>query len=195
MWITKTAVFSILQWNFTVTLHPTNKSISRSFHVTIMILSLGYGLDDEGFTVRLPAGAGSFLFNTASRTAPEPTQPPIQWAPGALFVGVKRPGREANHSPPFSAEVKECVEIYLHSPNTPSWRGAQKKAKGQLYCLLLPLLPACNSPICSTYQSLARGCVWLLLIYAISKSVARIFPSHLINNVNECLIVNKIKKL
>jgi hypothetical protein len=34
-------------------------------------------------------------------------------------------GREADHSPQFSAEVKEWVELYLHSPNTPSWRGAQ----------------------------------------------------------------------
>jgi hypothetical protein len=34
-------------------------------------------------------------------------------------------GREADHSPPSSAEVKEWVELYLHSPNTPSWRGAQ----------------------------------------------------------------------
>jgi hypothetical protein len=34
-------------------------------------------------------------------------------------------GREADHSPPSSAEVEECVELYLHSPNTPSWRGAQ----------------------------------------------------------------------
>jgi hypothetical protein len=31
------------------------------------------------------------------------------------------------NSPPSSAEVKECVELYLHSPNTPSWRGAQLK--------------------------------------------------------------------
>jgi hypothetical protein len=35
------------------------------------------------------------------------------------------PGREADHSPPSSAEIKEWVELYLHSPNTPSWRGAQ----------------------------------------------------------------------
>jgi hypothetical protein len=34
-------------------------------------------------------------------------------------------GREADHSPPSSAEVKEGVELYLHSPNAPSWRGAQ----------------------------------------------------------------------
>jgi hypothetical protein len=45
-----------------------------------------------------------------------PTQPPLQWVAGALSLGVKRPEREADHSPPSSAEVKECVELYLHSP-------------------------------------------------------------------------------
>jgi hypothetical protein len=25
-------------------------------------------------------------------------------------------GRKADHTPPSSAEVKECVELYLHSP-------------------------------------------------------------------------------
>jgi hypothetical protein len=54
------------------------------------------------------------------------TQPPIQWKPGAPSLGIKRPGREADHSPPSSAEVKG-VELYHHSPNTPSWRGAQLK--------------------------------------------------------------------
>jgi hypothetical protein len=56
-----------------------------------------------------------------------PTQPPIYWSPGSLSLGVKRPGREADHSPPSSAEVKERVELYFHSPNTPSWRSAQLK--------------------------------------------------------------------
>jgi len=49
---------------------------------------------------------------------------PIQWVPGALSLGVKCPRHEANHSPPSSAKVKERVVLYLHSPNTPSWRGA-----------------------------------------------------------------------
>jgi hypothetical protein len=41
------------------------------------------------------------------------------------------------YSPSGSAEVKECVQLYLHSPDTPSWRGAQlKKAQGQLYLYL-----------------------------------------------------------
>jgi hypothetical protein len=56
-----------------------------------------------------------------------PTQLPIQWVPGALFLGLKLLGREADHSPPSCAEVKEWVGLHLHSPNTPSWRGAQLK--------------------------------------------------------------------
>jgi hypothetical protein len=84
---------------------------------------LSYGLDDRGFESR--QGLGIFLFTTASRPALGTTQPPIQWVPGALSLRVKRPGGEADHLPPTSAEVKECVELYFHSPNTPSWCGAQ----------------------------------------------------------------------
>jgi hypothetical protein len=60
-------------------------------------------LDDRGFETRKGLG---FLFTTASRLALGRTQPPIQWAPGALSLGVKRPEREAEHSLPSSAEVK-----------------------------------------------------------------------------------------
>jgi hypothetical protein len=49
----------------------------------------------------MPAGTGNFLFATVG-----PTQPPVQGVPGDLSLGVKRPGREADHSPLFSAEVK-----------------------------------------------------------------------------------------
>jgi hypothetical protein len=68
---------------------------------------LGYGLDDRGSSARFPAGAGIFLFTTASRMVLRPTQPPIQWVPGALSLGVKRPGSEADHSLPTSVDVKE----------------------------------------------------------------------------------------
>jgi hypothetical protein len=53
-------------------------------------------------------GLGIFLFTTASRTALGPIQPPIQWIPGALSLGIKWPWREADHSPPSSAEVKNA---------------------------------------------------------------------------------------
>jgi hypothetical protein len=48
------------------------------------------------------------------------TQPPVQWASGALSPGVKRPGHEVDHSPPTSAEVKK-VWIYTSTPHMPSW--------------------------------------------------------------------------
>jgi hypothetical protein len=51
---------------------------------------------------------GIFLFTTAPRTALRPTQPPIQWVPGALSLGVKWPGRKADHSPSSIAEVKNA---------------------------------------------------------------------------------------
>jgi hypothetical protein len=74
---------------------------------------------------------GIFLFTNMSRMALGLTQPPIQWVPEALSLGVKQPGHEVDHSPPSDVKVKECMELYLHSPNTPSWRGAQlKKSTG-----------------------------------------------------------------
>jgi hypothetical protein len=63
---------------------------------------------------------GIFLFTTASRTFLEPTQPPIQWVPGALSLRVKRPGREAD---------------------MPSWRADQLKAQGQIYLHLFTFYP------------------------------------------------------
>jgi hypothetical protein len=48
-----------------------------------------------------------FLFTTTSETALEPTQPPIEWAKGNLSLGVKGPGRVADHSSPSSADFKE----------------------------------------------------------------------------------------
>jgi hypothetical protein len=47
-----------------------------------------------------------FLYCTASRPALGLTHSPIQCVPGALSPGVKQPRREADHSPPSSAEVK-----------------------------------------------------------------------------------------
>jgi hypothetical protein len=84
--------------------------------------------------VRSLAGAEEFSSSPASRPALGPTQPPIQWVPGGPFLGGKaRPGRDTDHSPPSSAEVKNKRERYLPTPQTPTWR-----VEGQL---ILPLYP------------------------------------------------------
>jgi hypothetical protein len=46
-----------------------------------------------------------------------PTQPPVQWVVGGPFPGGKvRPGCDADHSPPSSAEVVSELELYILSP-------------------------------------------------------------------------------
>jgi hypothetical protein len=81
---------------------------------------------------------GATLSFTASGTALGPIQPPIQWVSGALSLAVKRTGREADHSTPCSAEVKECVELYLYSPiRLHDVVFSLKKAEGQLYLYLI----------------------------------------------------------
>jgi hypothetical protein len=86
----------------------------KSKLVLLMIMATGWTIIVLGFHSQW--GLGIFFFTTASRTALGPTHPPIQRVPGALSLGIKRPGREADQSPPSSAEVKECMELYLHSP-------------------------------------------------------------------------------
>jgi hypothetical protein len=39
---------------------------------------------------------------------------PVQWVPEALSPGVKRPGREADHATPTSADVK--LWLYTSTP-------------------------------------------------------------------------------
>jgi hypothetical protein len=73
-------------------------------------IATGYRLDGRGVRVRVRVGA---RFVSSPRCPDRfwgPTQPPIQWVPW-----VKRPGREAVHSPPTSAEVKNKW-IYTSTP-------------------------------------------------------------------------------
>jgi hypothetical protein len=68
-------------------------------------IAIGYGLDDRGVGIRVPVG--SRVFSKSSRPALGPTKLPIQEVSGALSPGVKRQGREADLSPPASAEIKK----------------------------------------------------------------------------------------
>jgi hypothetical protein len=70
-------------------------------------LTLGYGLDDWDSRVRFPAGAGNFSLHhcVQNSSGAQPASYPM--GTRGSFPGVKRPGREADHSPPSSSEVKE----------------------------------------------------------------------------------------
>jgi hypothetical protein len=74
----------------------------------------GYGLDDRGVGVRVPVG---------SRIFSSPRRPDQLWGPPSLYpigagdlsLGVKRPGREVDHSPLTNTEVKK-MWIYTSTP-------------------------------------------------------------------------------
>jgi hypothetical protein len=83
------------------------------FNVSLGNISLDCSLDDRWFESR--QGLEISLFTTASTSALGHTQPPIQWVPVALSMGVNWPGREADHSPPSSADVKNAF-IYTYTP-------------------------------------------------------------------------------
>jgi hypothetical protein len=77
-----------------------------------------YGLHGPGIAFRWRQ-----YFPHASRPVLGPTHPYVQWVTGHSR-GVIRPGREADHPPLSSAEVKERGElrVCLHSPSVPSWQ-------------------------------------------------------------------------
>jgi hypothetical protein len=70
-------------------------------------IALGYRLDDRGSTVRLPAGAGNFSLRHRFKNGSGAQPASYPMGARGSYPGVKWPGREADHSPPSSAEVKE----------------------------------------------------------------------------------------
>jgi hypothetical protein len=66
---------------------------------------------------RIPVGAS---FSAHVQTGPWVHPASCTMGTGS-FPGVKRPGRDVDHPPSSSAEVKERVELYLYSPSAPWW--------------------------------------------------------------------------
>jgi len=65
-----------------------------------------------------------------SRSALGPSQSPIQWVPGVLSFGVKRPRREDDHAPPSSREFKNAWS-YTYTPQYVFVAWCSVKAQGQ----------------------------------------------------------------
>jgi hypothetical protein len=81
---------------------------------SVVGIATGYGLDDRGIGVPSSGTVKNFLLSTLASSGF--AQTPIQWVPGAHSPGVKRPGREGDHSTPASAEIKKTwVYTSTHS--------------------------------------------------------------------------------
>jgi hypothetical protein len=66
-----------------------------------------YGLDDQAIEARSPTGAEDFSSSPCVQPGSGSHQASYPMGTGGSFPGGKaRPGRDADHSPPSSAEVK-----------------------------------------------------------------------------------------
>jgi hypothetical protein len=85
--------------------------VSRDSSVGI---ATAYGLDDRGAGVRVPVGSEfSLLYIVCTGSGAHPASYPM--GTGGSFPEGKAQGREADHSPPASAEFKE-MWIYTSTP-------------------------------------------------------------------------------
>jgi hypothetical protein len=66
------------------------------------------GLNDWGSRVRIPAGVGNFSLHHRVQKGSGAHPVPHPVGTGALSLGVRWPGREADHSPPLSAKDKNA---------------------------------------------------------------------------------------
>jgi hypothetical protein len=67
----------------------------------------GYRLDDRAIEVRCPAGTKDFSSSLCVQTGSGAHPASCTMGTGGPFPGVKaRPGRDADYSPPSSAEVE-----------------------------------------------------------------------------------------
>ena len=77
---------------------------------SVVGIATAYGMDGPGIESRWGA-----RFSEPVQTGPEAHPASCTMGTGS-FRGKVRPGRDADLSPPSSAEVKKRVELYLCSP-------------------------------------------------------------------------------
>jgi hypothetical protein len=68
---------------------------------------------------------------------------------------MKWPGRETDRSSPSTAEVKECVQLYLHSLNTSSWHLVKYRDKFAFTFYILVVVNFCN--MCNSNTATAQN--------------------------------------
>jgi hypothetical protein len=106
---------------------PNSSSTSRIF----------LPLDDRGSRFRFPAGTGNFSLHRSVQngSGAHPACYPV--GTRSSFPGGKVAAAWSSPLNPSSEAAKAWVELYLHYPNTPLWRGAQLKHKDSLVTNIL----------------------------------------------------------
>jgi hypothetical protein len=114
-WSHKRQTYATHRRNPRTTSLPFRHATSCACHLTANMRERRPGFDFR-------QGQEILLYSTASRPTRWSTQAPIQWALGAISPGVKRQGREADHSPPSNDEVNNGGVI-PPLPHKSSWCG------------------------------------------------------------------------
>jgi hypothetical protein len=80
-------------------------------------------VDDRAIRYGLEGPGIESLWGFYAPVQTGPLAHPASYTMGSTrsFPRVKRPRRGVDHPPPYSAELKERVQLYLYSPSGPSW--------------------------------------------------------------------------
>jgi hypothetical protein len=100
---------------------PYNNFLALQFSVCI---ALGYGLDDQGSRVRFSAGAENFSLHHRVQNVSGAHPASYPMGTRGSFPGGKAAGAWSWPLTSILCRGQVCVKLYLHSPNTSSWRGA-----------------------------------------------------------------------
>jgi hypothetical protein len=112
--------WSVDIFNHFLTCDHTFRILFVGFGIAQSIYWLSIGLDGRG---SIPNRIRSFSFLHSVQTGTEANPASYPKITGVISLEVKRPEREANHSPPSSVEIKNGGTVYP-LPHMSSWRGA-----------------------------------------------------------------------
>jgi hypothetical protein len=142
---------------------------ARSQGSSVSIVS-DYGLDDRMIGVRSLAEANDFSCSVCVQTGSGAHPAYCKMGTGGPFPGDKaRKGRDADHSPPSSAEVVNEYELYILSHQAPPWRvaGVLCFNNDENYCAIM------QTAECSTDRKLSERSVHR---HVLKKSVSYRHP-------------------
>jgi hypothetical protein len=130
-----------------------------------------------------------FPLISASRPALGPTQPPVQWVPGALSPGVKR-GRGVllTTHPLLVQRLRKSRSYISYHPNAPVW-----SVTGPLYLTELNTVISRDMDIYPLFPSCMESFYWLMILPGNCKMPQRIIILKLILHLKDSVKIIRKK--